>query len=58
MDIQRLILSAEPDYDTTNVPEAAWRRKFHSLVSSDKFEGFIMVVIMLNIVQMGVYYEG
>lgn len=58
MDIQRMILSSEPDYETTNVPTQEWRKKFHILVSSEKFEGFIMVVIMLNIVQMGVYQDG
>jgi len=34
MDIQRLILQAQPEYETTNVPQAKWRKKFHDLVSS------------------------
>jgi hypothetical protein len=53
-----MILTAEPDYETTNVPTQEWRKKFHTLCSSDKFEGFIMSIIMLNIVQMGVYRDG
>jgi ABC-type lipoprotein release transport system permease subunit len=57
MDIQRMILSAEPDYDTTNVPTQEWRKKFHALVSSNRFEGVIMFVIILNIVQMAVQHE-
>jgi len=35
MDIQRLILSSAPDYETTNVPKLAWRKKFHDLVTSN-----------------------
>jgi hypothetical protein len=35
LDIQKLILSAEPDYETTNVPRNdSQRKKFHDLVSS------------------------
>lgn len=48
MDIQRLILSASPDYETTNVPKSEWRKKFHDLVSSSDFEAVIMVFILLN----------
>jgi len=49
-----MILTAEPDYETTNVPKAAQkiRRKFHDLVSSSAFEKFIMSCIVLNIIQM------
>jgi len=32
MDIQRLILTAEPDYETTNVPENPRRKTVHDLV--------------------------
>lgn len=48
MDIQKLILQAEPDYDATNIPEEIWRKKYHVLVSNPKFEGFIMGMILLN----------
>ena len=58
MDIQRLILSAAPDYETTNVPKQQWRRKFHTLVSSSRFESTIMGVIMVNMIQMGSLHEG
>jgi hypothetical protein len=50
MDIQRLILGSEPDYETTNVPKSKFRRKFHDLVSSNRFEGFIMSCIILNMI--------
>jgi|APSaa5957512535_1039671.scaffolds.fasta_scaffold44957_4 hypothetical protein len=51
LDIQKMILAAEPDYETTNVPKASERvkRKFHDLVSSSSFEKFIMSCIVLNI---------
>jgi len=50
MDIQRLILEAAPDYETTNVPKQKWRVKFHKLVSSDLFDGIIMLFIILNMI--------
>lgn len=51
-------MSAQPDYETTNVPDSEFRRKFHTLVSSNPFEVFIMMFIMLNMVQMAALYEG
>jgi len=50
MDIQKLILTAEPDYESTNVPKAAWRKYFHDLTTSDRFEASIMLCIVLNMV--------
>mmetsp|Transcript_20713 Transcript_20713/g.31751 ORF Transcript_20713/g.31751 Transcript_20713/m.31751 type:complete len:159 (-) Transcript_20713:1320-1796(-) len=57
MDIQRLILTAAPDYETTNVPKVEWRKNFHDLVTSNKFDGIIMSCIMLNMIQMGCLHE-
>lgn len=51
-------MSANPDYETTNVPKQEWRKQFHNLVSSQKFDGIIMTVIILNMVQMAVLHEG
>ena len=51
-------MSSEPEYETTNVPTAAWRRRFHKLVNSDRFDVVIMSCIVLNMVQMALYYEG
>jgi len=58
MDIQRLILSAEPDYEATNVPDQEWRKKFHLLVCHPKFETFFMCMILLNMLQMALLSEG
>lgn len=58
MDIQRLILAAGPEYETTNFPAQKWRQKFHILVSSEKFDKIIMSCIVLNMVQMAVFSEG
>ena len=58
MDIQRLILSASPEYETTNVPKTPWRKRFHDLVSSEKFDQVIMACIILNMIQMAVFSEG
>jgi hypothetical protein len=48
MDIQRLILEAKPDYETTNVPKNEFRLKFHTLVTDKNFDATIMSFIMLN----------
>ena len=58
MDIQRLILAAGPEYETTNVPKQEWRRQFHELVSAEKFDRIIMSCIVLNMIQMAVFSEG
>ena len=57
MDIKRLILTAAPDYETTNVPKSEWRKKFHDLVTSNPFDAIIMSCIMLNMVQMACLHE-
>ena len=49
-DIQRLILSAKPQYETTNVPKNPLRKKFHDLVSSKEFDIVIMIFIVLNMI--------
>jgi len=49
-DIQRLILSSTPVYETTNVPKQKWRQKFHALVSGNQFDIIIMSCIVLNMV--------
>lgn len=48
MDIQKLILQAEPEYNSTNVPKNFVRKYFHDLVSSDRFDLIIMSAIILN----------
>jgi len=57
-DIQRLIIQAEPEYVTTNVPNNEIRKYFHALVSSQRFESMIMGVIVMNMIQMAVLHEG
>lgn len=58
MDIQRLILQAEPEYNSTNVPKHPVRKYFHDLVKSDRFDLTIMSCIILNMLQMGCFAEG
>ena len=57
MDIQRMILSANPDYESTNIPDSPWRKKFHYFVSHPSFEKTIMGFIMLNMIQMACLHE-
>jgi NADH:ubiquinone oxidoreductase subunit 3 (subunit A) len=56
-DIQKLILTAEPEYESTNVPKEPWRKTFHELVSSNEFDVVIMLCIVLNMIQMAMSYE-
>jgi hypothetical protein len=53
-----MIVEAEPDFETTNVPKNKIRKFFHSFVTSNKFDIFIMSFIFLNMIQMMCYYEG
>ena len=57
MDIQKLILSSSPDYETTNVPTQIWRKKIHDIVISDQFDNSIMACIVLNMLQMAFTYD-
>ena len=50
MDIQKLIMAATPEYESTNIPTNPSRRKFHNLVTSARFEIIIMTCILLNMV--------
>lgn len=58
MDIQRLILSQSPEYETTNVPNNPRRKKAHDLVTTRLFEIVIMTCIVFNMLQMAMEYEG
>ena len=58
MDMQRMIVDATPDYETTNVPKGKVRRAIHALVGHNKFDVFIMSCIVGNMIQMGIQYEG
>lgn len=51
-------MGAEPEYNSTNVPESKCRRKFHDLVSSNPFDYLIMTCIILNMFQMACFAEG
>ena len=58
LDMQRMILKASPDFETIYVPKAKWRERFFTLVISNKFDIFIMICIVLNMIQMAIVYEG
>jgi voltage-gated sodium channel type IV alpha len=58
VDIMRMIVKAKPDLETTNVPKGRFLQILHSIVTSTAFDVFIMICIVLNMVQMGLTYEG
>lgn len=53
-----MVVGARPKFETTNIPRELWRYKVHKFVTSDKFDGFIMLCIVFNMVLMGAEYEG
>jgi hypothetical protein len=57
IDIQKMIMQSEPEYESTNVPRAFWRKPFHELVSSTRFDIIIMSAIVLNMFQMASMHE-
>ena len=56
-DMQKMIVKATPDYETTNVPHSSFRRFFHDIVRTSKFDIVIMVFIVLNMLQMAIIYN-
>ena len=57
VDIMKMIVKAKPDLETTNVPSNKILRKLHYFVTCTPFEVVIMIVIVLNMIQMGMTYE-
>jgi hypothetical protein len=56
--MQDLIENASPQFDLTAPPENPARLGIFKIVTSNLFEGFIMLCIILNIVSMGMVYDG
>lgn len=58
LEIHKMILRAEPDYNSRTVPPTFnWRKPFHEFVTSIPFELFIAAIILLNMALMGMFYE-
>jgi hypothetical protein len=58
VDIMKMIVNAKPELETTNVPKGKSFRFLHSIVTNKYFEFFIMGCIILNMVVMGITFEG
>lgn len=59
-ELQAMILKAKCPHNMVNKPMPAqrWRLKVWKLVTSPTFEAGIIVIIVLNMVQMAMTYEG
>ncbi len=55
--LQSYITSSKPSLDISDVPENRFRRKFYLISKSRKFEMFILICILVNIIQMAIQYE-
>ena len=56
--MQDLIYSAKPDFDITNPPDNRQRLFVFKIVTSYSFDAFIIFCIVLNIIVMGLRYDG
>lgn len=53
-----MIIGVKAEFSQSTVPVRAFPRLMYMIVTSNKFEIFIMSLIVLNIVTMGMNYEG
>ena len=59
IEVQRLIIKSEPNYNSrTAPPQYNWRKPIHSIVTSTPFEIFIAMIILMNMLQMALLYDG
>ena len=53
-----MIIGVKAEFAANKVPHHCFPRKIFYLVTSKIFETFIMICIVLNIISMGLIYEG
>jgi hypothetical protein len=53
----KLVPKAVPERDVHDIPENKFRRFFYLLSKNKKFEIFILVIIIFNIVLMAMAYD-
>jgi hypothetical protein len=59
IEIQKMIVRAEPNYNVRTAPDKYSRRAMvHKLITNFYFELSISIIILLNMVQMGMRYYG
>eukprot|EP00831_Metopus_contortus_P003777 TRINITY_DN1138_c0_g1_i1.p1 TRINITY_DN1138_c0_g1~~TRINITY_DN1138_c0_g1_i1.p1 ORF type:complete len:242 (-),score=32.22 TRINITY_DN1138_c0_g1_i1:77-802(-) len=58
IEVQKMIIRAEPNYNARTVPpQYNWRKPFHTIVTHIVFEVFIAIIILLNMVQLAMLYN-
>jgi hypothetical protein len=58
LEVQKMIVRAEPNYNVrTSPPVDNWRKPLHLIITSTIFEVVIAVVILLNMLQMAMLYD-
>lgn len=58
IEVQKMITKAQPNYNIqTTPPLYNWRKPIHNFVTSNKFEIFVAVIIVLNMLQMAMLYN-
>lgn len=57
IDIQKMIVKAQINYETANIPTNKLRKKIFDIVRSTWFQLIIMICIILNMFQMSMLYH-
>jgi len=62
VDMMKMIVKANPDLETTNVPKQKWRQALHGIITGSSFKHnyfdyFVMICIIGNMFQMAVAYD-
>ena len=52
IDMMKMIINSSPDLETTYIPKGKFRKRLHSIVTSNSFDVFIMICILLNMLLM------
>ena len=58
LDMQKQIIKAKPSFYTEKAPKNYIQLKFYEIINNKYFEIFIICCIIINIIQMGLIYEG
>ena len=59
IEVQTMILRAEPNYNIRTAPNKdSWRSGIHKIITNFYFEAFVAIIILLNMIQMAMLYEG
>ncbi len=57
IELQRLIVEIKYDWKSNQPPENLLRKKLWNICESNRFEAFVLFIIILNVILMALSYE-